>query len=129
MTKRLYGEYLVLKSFGHGIYTVEFGPPIHNIDLVISFDQMREKIQNLGFLSIQEIVMDPANDNRAFIMTTNAPSPCTLEEEQVTNEDLLALDVALKAAKDEFRTRALLLRRPVFCSSAPHQTESATGSQ
>lgn len=100
-------ECLVLKSFGYGIYVIEFMHPAKNNE--ISEIDMRTKILDLVGLNIKEIVICKTLTSRAFIMTTDGIPTCDLEKRQINDVELAGLDGVMLLSSREFVKRAKLV--------------------
>lgn len=109
----------LLKSFGCGIFQAQTVPPElaklgrlpSNGDRMRAIEALEKRIRKSGIPNIQEVVPDPEDPERAFVLVREGQAPCKLEREQWEPGDLDRLSIAVEAAVNgRFSDRVAMLR-------------------
>lgn len=94
-------RHLLIRSFGYGVYMAEIVPPelgpagkseFRNGDRTKMTEELQRRIRKSGLQSIQEILPDPDDPERAYVILGHGQEPCRIELEQM-EEHGMNLDV------------------------------------
>lgn len=98
-------RHLLIRSFGYGVYMAEVVPPelgpsekskFRNGDRMKMTEELQRRIRKSGLPSVQEILPDPDDPERAYVILGHGQEPCRIEIEQM-REHGLNLDIVAEA--------------------------------
>jgi len=97
-------RYLLIRSFGYGVYMAEIVPPEFGLmeksrfrdgDRTRMTEELQRRIRESGLLSIQEILPDPDDPERAYLILDYGQEPCKIEIEQMEEYEM-NLDIVME---------------------------------